>query len=314
MSKSRVKDVAIRYVLLPIIAICAMVAPWSHGVSVEPLPGATVTLPSLISAASQRIAANVRAVQDGRHLGFDTNIYPGDKAMLAWRSEDSPYEWVGYYLPAPCHRDTSWAGKRTQLQAMGWGMAVIYVGQQAWGKMGHTTRSRSGRRRTVRSTENNSCSSNFVNGTRGAADAADAIARTTAEGFPKGTTIFLDVERVDIVPSSLRSYYRAWTAAVLADGTYRPGVYAHTDNAGRVYDDVRAEFVNAGDTREPQFWVAGRTRTFSPDKAPSDVGHSFADVWQGRLDVFDTQNGVRLPIDISVARVPSPSQEYALGE
>ena len=63
------------------------------------------------------------------HPGFDIGRYPGDAALRAWRGA-SPYEWVGYYLPAPCHRDASWSGKRAALQAMGYGFAVIYVGQQ----------------------------------------------------------------------------------------------------------------------------------------------------------------------------------------
>jgi hypothetical protein len=67
----------------------------------------------------------------GRPLGFDTSIYPADAAMRAWRSA-SPYTWVGYYLPAPCHRDPSWSGKRAALRQMGWGTAVIYLGQQDW--------------------------------------------------------------------------------------------------------------------------------------------------------------------------------------
>jgi hypothetical protein len=52
--------------------------------------------------------------------------------MLAWRDDNVPYEWVGYYLPAPCHRSDSWSGKRATLTDMGWGLAVIYVGQQTW--------------------------------------------------------------------------------------------------------------------------------------------------------------------------------------
>ena len=66
---------------------------------------------------------------NGRHLGFDTNVYPGDRAMLRWK-EVEHYDWVGYYLPAPCHKDPSWSGKRATLEEMGWGIAVVYVGQQ----------------------------------------------------------------------------------------------------------------------------------------------------------------------------------------
>ena len=72
----------------------------------------------------------------GRHLGFDTYAYPGDEVMRAWRDAEVPYEWVGYYLPsAPCHKGTSWGGKRERLADMGWGVAVVYVGQQPWGEV-----------------------------------------------------------------------------------------------------------------------------------------------------------------------------------
>src|SRR5574338_273882 len=65
------------------------------------------------------------------HPGFDISIYPGDAALAAWKSPGSPYEWVGYYLLAPCHRtDASWVGRRAQLEAAGWGTAVLYVEQQ----------------------------------------------------------------------------------------------------------------------------------------------------------------------------------------
>ena len=67
------------------------------------------------------------------HPGFDTSLYPGDAGMTAWLKPASPYEWVGYYLEAPCHKDASWSGKRQKLTEMGWGLAVIYVGQQTWG-------------------------------------------------------------------------------------------------------------------------------------------------------------------------------------
>jgi hypothetical protein len=66
-----------------------------------------------------------------------------------------------------------------------------------------------------------------------------------------------------------------------------------------VYDDL-------GIDTEPPFWIAG-SNGFSPGRAPTDVGHKFASAWQGALDVVRTHNGVKLPIDISVASVASPS-------
>jgi hypothetical protein len=231
----------------------------------------------------------------GSHLGFDTNIYPGDRAMRAWIDGGSPYEWVGYYLTAPCHKDASWTGKRERLEEMGWGTAVIYVGQQIWPK------------RTGRALAGKTCSTSFVSAARGTRDAADAIRRTAAEGFPRGTVIFLDIERMETVPQKMRDYYRAWTKAVLADGRYRPGFYAHEHNARRIHADVNAVFRQAGATFEPPMWLAGNSHRFSARKKPSEIGHEFAAVWQGLLDVVRTHNGVRLPIDVNVAAVPSPS-------
>jgi hypothetical protein len=286
-----------------------------------------------VSDASAKITSDLRA---GRHLGFDTYAYPGDDAMKAWREEDgSPYEWVGYYLPsAPCHKGTSWEGKRETLDQMGWGVAVVYVGQQVWSgvprerivktkwvtrrvktyhrvngkRVAHYVRKKVPVRYTTyaRATPGSSCSTHLVSGARGLKDANDAVARAQKEGFPRGTVVFLDIERMDNVPSAMRDYYKAWTARILSDGTYRPGYYVHDHNAKLIYRDVASIFVNAGITEQPPFWIASG-RNFSEDKEPVEVGHSFASVWQGVLDVVQTHNGVQLPIDVNVAAVSSPS-------
>lgn len=299
----------------------------------------------------QVVEAAAKASPPGKHLGFDTYAYPGDDVMLAWRHAEVPYEWVGYYLPAPCHKGRSWMGKRERLAGMGWGMAVIYVGQQTWDRVptGYettwrnvvrtarvkkrvkTTVRRNGKRvtryvtrtvpvkRTVRvptrvpvsqtKTPLDECNTQLLSGTRGALEADDAIRRTEAEGFPRGTVIFLDIERMQTTPAKMREYYRAWTKRVLADGRYRPGYYVHTRNAALVYKDVKAVHVAAGSTAEPPFWVAGG-RDFSPDKAPHEVGHAFAHVWQGALDVVQVWMGYRLPLDVNVAAVPDPSHQF----
>ena len=280
------------------------------------------------------------ASRAGRHLGFDTYAYPGDAAMRAWRHRDVPYEWVGYYLPAPCHKGTTWSGKRERLVEMGWGIAVIYVGQQAWEQMGHaapkpkavrkasrtrkassarkassTRRASSARKAaTTRKVGPSTCARPLLSAARGRVEADDAIARTEAEGFPRGSVIFLDIERMERTPQAMRDYYRAWTARVLADGRYRPGYYAHKHNAQRIYADVKTVYAAAGKKSEPPFWIASG-RDFHQDRRPHEVGHHFAGVWQGVLDVVEEWNGVRLPIDVNVASVPSPSShEYAAAE
>jgi hypothetical protein len=305
--------------------------------------GAELPNPSIgdaVQTASSNIAEDL---SPGPHLGFDTFAYPGDDAMRAWLTADKPYKWVGYYLSAPCHTDDSWEGKRATLSGMGWGMAVIYVGQQTWGrtpgakvpvtryvtKRVRQVTTRHGKRvvRYVhkrvptrvmvapRASPNAKCSTQFVSAARGTADANDAIAKTAAEGFAPGTSVFLDIERMDAVPSAMRDYYRAWTKRVADDGRFRPAFYAHSYNANLVYNDVKQVLLADGITEDPPFWIA-RGQGFSEDKFPVDVGHAFAQVWQGVLDVVETHNGVKLPIDVSVAALPSPSEDYPsrLGE
>jgi hypothetical protein len=119
--------------------------------------------------------------------GFDTWRYPGDDLMADWR-RTSPYRWVGYYLPAPCHRSESFSGKREFLTRSGWGIAAIYVGQQTFD--GQTP---------AEITETTVCSSRLLTAERGAADGRDAVARMQAEGFPAGSVVFLDIERMESI-------------------------------------------------------------------------------------------------------------------
>src|SRR3954466_5171250 len=192
------------------------------------------------------------------HVGFDTNVYPGDKGMDAWK-RSGLYEWVGYYLAAPCHSDDSWSGKRATLVNSGWGLAVIYVGQQTWGrsyarekrvlvakkhKNGHAKRTYRMKQLTkipVATNDGSHCGVQFVNAAQGKIDARDAIAQAQNDAFPNGTTIFLDIEFMNSVPQRMRDYYRAWTRQVLADGRFKPGMYVHTSNASTIYDDVTDE-------------------------------------------------------------------------
>ena len=262
---------------------------------------------SVLETAAKAVAGT------GRHLGFDTHSYPGDRAMRAWRVSDANYEWVGYYLPAPCHKDDSWSGTRERLADMGWGVAVIYVGQQTWTDPAHRKYRMTKAQMADAERRGATCLPSFVSGDRGRAEADDAVARTADEGFPVGTVIYLDLERMEIVPPNMRDYYREWVARVLEDGRFVPGVYVHTHNAKVVYRDVRAQYAAAGIDADPPFWVAGGSG-FNRDRAPADVGHTFAHAWQGVLDIVEKRNGFKMPIDVNVASVPSPSGVIAIVE
>jgi hypothetical protein len=263
-------------------------------------------------AAVAQIAADVTdqeapmatAAAHGKNLGFDTSVYPGTRTMGTWKSTPgAPYHWVGYYLPSPCHKDASWLGKRDTLTRMGWGLAVVYVGQQTWGK---TPRPLTAGQRAALLTLGKSCNADLVAPDRGAIDGADAVARTAREGFAAQSTVFLDIERTERMPDAMRAYYRAWANALLTDGRYRPGVYVHAHNAAVVYADLKAAYVRAGLTDEPRVWVASG-RGFDTGKAPQDVGFAFAGVWQGILDVGRAVANLTLPVDINVSKWRSPS-------
>jgi Domain of unknown function (DUF1906) len=293
---------------------------------------ARVALAAASISGQEAILAN-EVAHSSPYLGFDTGVYPGDDAMRAWRTGNSPYSWAGYYLKSPCHQDESWMGKRETLSAMGYGLAVLYVGQQTWGRRpgaphfervsvpkrvtSYVGRGRQRHKvtRTVMHTvlrkappppPNATCNADFVSGARGMRDGVDAARTAASEGFPRGTTIFLDLERMDVLHQQMRDYYSAWVRAVLDDGRYVPGIYVHTYNANTVYNDVKAVYTSVGLESEPPFWVA-KAHGFDTTKHPRETGHTFAAVWQGVLDVTQTWNGHKIPIDVNVAVLPSPS-------
>ncbi|MEX2583877.1 MAG: glycoside hydrolase domain-containing protein [Gemmatimonadota bacterium] len=229
------------------------------------------------------------------HPGFDTWRYPGDELMNSWRGA-SPYRWIGYYLPSPCHRDASFSGKRPFLTQTGWGIAVLYVGQQTF--EGEPP---------AELTESTLCSSILLTAERGEADGRDAVQRAAVEGFPAGTTIFLDIERMQNVAPAMISYYESWLRTVIADGRYRPGTYAHLSNAAALYTIAQRV---VGPDRQVPFWVAGGS-DFSLGSRPEDVGYRFAAIWQGVLDTRRTWGGRTLVVDENVAGSGSPSAPTA---
>lgn len=242
--------------------------------------------------------------EKGHYVGFDTHTYPGTAVMKTWKkTPGSPYSWVGYYLPSPCHDDRSWVGKRDTLIAIGWGLAAVYVGEQTWGKTPRSlTPAQADKLRAK-----NDCSSDLLSADEGTLNANDATAKAAAEGFPKGAVVFLDIEHMDKIPNGMRDYYKAWTARMLTNGQYTPGFYAHEANAQEIFTDVRAVFQAAGDTTPPRMWLAGG-KGFETGKAPQDVGYAFAGVWQGVIDVARSVAKVRLPVDVNVASWKSPSE------
>ncbi|HVX40946.1 MAG TPA: glycoside hydrolase domain-containing protein [Gemmatimonadaceae bacterium] len=247
------------------------------------------------------------------YLGFDVSGYPGDAAMAAWKYPSSPYYWAGYYLPAPCHRtDTSWSGKYATLHAMGWGVLAIYVGQQDWSQIpadiAVAERAQPSELLAPMrdySTLFTTCSASLLSVDQGRAEALDAIAKLEGDGFPTRSIVYLDVEYVSTVSPALLDYIRGWLTGILADGTYRPGIYMAKSNSATIHDAAHATAAQYA-APDPAFWIASSVG-FDTTRNPTDVGLSYASVWQGAFDVSRSYDGVALKIDEDVATTRSPS-------
>jgi hypothetical protein len=249
-----------------------------------------------------RILPPTEATDRPSYPGFDIGVYPGDDAVRAWRYPASPFYWIGYYLPAPCHRDVSFAGKQGFITSLGWGITAIYVGQQDWANIPNLVPGGARASRVAASAV--TCSASLLSSSQGTTEAADAVAKLAADGFLHGSTVFLDVEHVSRITQPLLDYYRAWVNGVLADGRYTPGIYASRTNAPTFHAQTFLD--SRGVPFEPAFWIAG-SGAFTMSSLPADVGLSFADLWQGMFEVTQTYGAVKLNIDVNVATKRSPS-------
>lgn len=228
--------------------------------------------------------------------GFDTRTYPGDAAMQTWLRE-SPYRWVGYYLPAPCYTGVSWVGTRERIATIGWGIAPLFVGEQDWSAIqpGDTTVAEQGAR----------CTTQNLTIEQGVAHAIAADSIMQAEGFPPGTPVFLDVERMERVSRAMEEYVNSWFTEMLARGRYTPALYAHERNVTPLFERARVAFAEAGRSDQPFLWVA-RSGDFDIARRPMDSGILSASIWQGRFDIDETWGGVTLRIDANVGSAAVP--------
>jgi hypothetical protein len=282
----------------------APTAPTAPGENRSEVADVAAKVAQAAAAVTGQTATIANNYEKGHYVGFDTHTYPGTATMKTWKeTPGSPYSWVGYYLPSPCHADDSWIGKRDTLRTMGWGIAIVYVGQQTWGR---TPRLLSADK-LMALRQRTKCSADLITAEEGVRNADDATAKAKAEGFAPGSVVFLDLERMEKIPPAMRNYYVAWTARMLSNGTYLPGYYAHEHNAQQVYDDVVSQFRAAGSKAEPRFWIAGG-KGFDTGRAPQDVGYAFAGMWQGVIDVARSVANIKLPVDVNVGSWASPSE------
>jgi Domain of unknown function (DUF1906) len=197
-------------------------------------------------------------------LGFDRNDYPGAAGMRELRKE---FAFAGYWLtPPPATKTNSWAGKRREMEALGYGFLLL-----ARGRAGNALRTAAGAART------------------GVADAREAVRSAKAEGFANGGIIFIDIEYGGRLAAEYHAYLRAWADEIVKLG-FRPGAYCSgiaVDEGGGV------TIVTANDIRSNEaprsfaYWVFNDACPPSPGcvsagnpPLPSASGVKHAAVWQ----------------------------------
>lgn len=222
--------------------------------------------------------------------GFDIGSYPGDQAVTVW-AQAGLYKWCGYYLSAPCHSDerfVPFTGKAAFLHNLGLGLAVIYVGFQQEG-----------------------CGSTELTRPQGVEHGMDAVAKCQSEGFPSQAIIFLDVEFFNgSITTAFADYYRGWLSAVLDSSLFQPGTYVAKANFSDIYLAAQEEYAEHGIPSDgPEIWIAFEDTSFDPvTDRPTDSGIAQANIWQGLLDVQESQGGIALTVDLDTADSPDPSQ------
>jgi hypothetical protein len=204
------------------------------------------------------------AQQHTTFLGMDRNDYPGDANMPALRKT---FVFTGYWLNNPPGADrNSWAGKRAQLQAMGFGFLLLFNGRE------YKELKASGDATAV-----------------GSRDAAAAVRAAASEGFPNRAIIFLDQEQGGRMLPEQRAYIHAWIDGAVKAG-YGAGVYC----SGIAFrESSKVSVVTANDirdnagSRDVHFFISNDQCgpapgcVFSnPPPAPAKSGVGFAEVWQ----------------------------------
>lgn len=117
-------------------------------------------------------------------------------------------------------------GFRQWLVDHGWGILPVYVGQQTSGPGSHE-----------------------VNGSQGMRDGTNAAALASNEGFPKGTSIYVDVEDGSALSRDAAAYLTYWAKGVIAGG-HAPAFYC----SYRIAPSVAALATTVGPARPLRIW------------------------------------------------------------
>jgi hypothetical protein len=166
------------------------------------------------------------------YVGFDRNEYPGDEALPLLRKS---YSFASYWLsPPPGEKSNSWIGKRSVIQAHGFGFLLLYQGR--------TSSQLPYKKDSIEA---------------GLADARAAAAAARRDGFPEGSVIFLDVEEGGRFFGGYLAYLQSW-AESLKKEKFHPGIYC----SGIVVDEGEGSTIISADdirahigTTDVVYWV-----------------------------------------------------------
>ena len=227
-------------------------------------PVALMVIAALFAVVAQSRVFSAPRESEKNYLGFDRNIYPGDDALPILRKT---FAFSSFWLsPPPGEKSNTWTGKRELLRVQGFCFAVLYLGP-ASGELKTRTLAK-------------------VRGTR---DGEQAAASAKAEGFSRGTIIFLDIEEGGRLPDTYHAYLAAWSEA-LSQAGFRPGAYC---SGMPVKEEPRVTITTADDirnhaaTRSISIWVFNDACPPSPGcifphdpASPAKSGIPYAVVWQ----------------------------------
>lgn len=197
-------------------------------------------------------------------LGFDRNEYPGDDNL---KELHKSFAYTGYWLNnPPGAQANTWAGKRGEVEAAGFGFLVLFNGR-SYRELGNVGKAAG----------------------LGKADGRAAAQMARREGFPTHTIIFLDVEEGGRMLPEQKAYLFTWIDAVRLGG-FGAGVYcsgmAAKEGSGASVVTAKDIQENAMD-RPITYWVTNDACPPAPGCAapgrpplPSESGVAFADVWQ----------------------------------
>lgn len=203
---------------------------------------------------------------------------------MAWLKHNTNLVWCGFYLaPAPSHPGTSWMPQFAWLNANGWGVAPIYVGQQITGPGSHHT-----------------------SGPQGHVDGLQTVSLLMAAGFPHGTCVYLDLENGPPFTSIQRDYVATWydtvTASPFQAGVYCSHLYAlevHQLRSNARVWAVKVPTTHPHPVPGPNF----------PTSHPAGSGYTGAYAWQLAMNCQLSLPGAplhSLDVDLDTSVSPNP--------